>query len=285
MEGKPDFSKGSYYANPQYDRPEEDPAVIAQHPSFVHPNIWPTEDMPQFEHAFKELGQIIVSVGQLVARQCDAYVRSRCSTYPEHGLEAVIRESKCAKARLLHYFANPTASASEQSESNDFSSWCGWHNDHGSLTGLTSAMFLDKNGNVVDSSTDPKAGLYCRNRRSELLKIMIPLDHIGYQIGETAQVQSGGYLQATPHAVRGSYVPDISRETYAVFMEPMYDALMVAPHGVDPHQTQTQSAAANLPPGVPPLAKRWIPVAAHELGEKKAQTFGEFTEATHKSFY
>lgn len=285
LEGKPDLSKGSYYANPQYDRPEEDPAIIAKYPSFVHPNIWPTEDLPELEPAFKDLGQIIVAVGQLVARQCDSYVHSRCPTYPQHALEKVIAESKCAKARLLHYFANPTKQVQDLNEETDFSSWCGWHNDHGSLTGLTSAMFLDKDGVEVSSNLDPKAGLYCRNRRSELLKIIIPTDHIGYQIGETAQVQSGGYLQATPHAVRGSYVPDVSRETYAVFMEPMYDALMIAPSGVDPNQTQTQSAAANLPPGVPPLAKRWRPVAAHELPSKQAQTFGEFTDATHQSYY
>ncbi len=38
-----------------------------------------------------------------------------------------------------------------------FSSWCGWHNDHGSLTGLTSAMYMDADGNVVEN-TDPSAG-------------------------------------------------------------------------------------------------------------------------------
>lgn len=241
--------------------------------------------MPELEKAFKDLGQIIVATGELVARQCDAYVHKLCPTYPEHSLETVIQESKCAKARLLHYFANPTQSSGEEPDESDFSSWCGWHNDHGSLTGLTSAMFMDKDGQPVSSAADPKAGLYVRSRHSELFKILIPENHIAFQIGETAQVHSGGVLQATPHAVRGSYAPDISRETFAVFMEPMYDALMVAPHGVDPMQTQTQSAAANLPPGVPPLAKRWIPVAAHEVPARTPQTFGEFTEATHKSFY
>ena len=24
--------------------------------------------------------------------------------------------------------------------------WCGWHNDHGTLTGLASAMYLDQDG-------------------------------------------------------------------------------------------------------------------------------------------
>lgn len=40
-------------------------------------------------------------------------------------------------------------------------------------------------------------GLYIRNRRSELIKVAIPSDHIAFQIGETAQVQSGGILQVS----------------------------------------------------------------------------------------
>ena len=44
-----------------------------------------------------------------------------------------------------------------------------------------------------------------RNRKSELIKITIPPDCIAFQIGETAQIHSGGILQATPHAVKGTY--------------------------------------------------------------------------------
>jgi isopenicillin N synthase-like dioxygenase len=280
LEGKPDLSKGSFYANPQYDFPVEDEAIVAQYPSFVHPNIWPNRELPEFAPAFKHLGQIIVSVGELIAKQCDAFVHSRCPSYPVDKLYSIIRDSKCCKARLLHYF--PVAPDAIQSKQ-DFSSWCGWHNDHGSLTGLTSALFLNESGEIVQANTDPEAGLYARSRHSDLLKILIPENNIAFQIGETAQVHSGGYLQATPHAVRSSAVSGVSRETFAVFMEPMWAEPMAAPHGVDPTQTQTQSAAANLPKGVPPLAKRWIPVAAHE--DKVPQTFGEFSEVTHKSYY
>ena len=34
-EGKPDLSKGSYYANPQYDEPVSDPDLIAKYPAFL----------------------------------------------------------------------------------------------------------------------------------------------------------------------------------------------------------------------------------------------------------
>ena len=49
LEGKPDSSKGSYYANPQYDRPVEDEELIKKYPGMASPNVWPSEDIPEFE--------------------------------------------------------------------------------------------------------------------------------------------------------------------------------------------------------------------------------------------
>lgn len=159
LQALPDYSKGSFYANPQYDRPIDDEQIIAKYPSFIHPNIWPTEELPELEIAFKELGQIIVNVGKLVARQADKFVHSKCPTYPEHSLENIIDTSYCCKARLLHYFPikQDGTGPMVESKDNEFSSWCGWHNDHGSLTGLTSALYLDEKGNEV-VNTDKTAG-------------------------------------------------------------------------------------------------------------------------------
>jgi isopenicillin N synthase-like dioxygenase len=42
--------------------------------------------------------------------------------------------------RLLHYFPFDV-------KENVQDDWCGWHNDHGALTALTSSMYIDKNGN------------------------------------------------------------------------------------------------------------------------------------------
>jgi isopenicillin N synthase-like dioxygenase len=181
-----------------------------------------------------------VSIGLLVARQCDRYVNSIINSYPKNKLAQTIEKSMCCKARLLHYYAKnddheSQSSVPDDSSSNqelEFSSWCGWHNDHGSLTGLTSAMFLDKDGKQVPNP-DPMAGLYIRTRKSELKKINIPADHLGFQIGETAQIHSGGILQATPHAVRGSSLAGISRESYAVFMEPNWFESMSFPEVSD----------------------------------------------------
>ena len=73
-----------------------------------------------------------------------------------------------------------------------------WHNDHGSLTGLLPALYLDPNGQVVDC-LDPQAGLYIKSRAGELVHAQLPSNALMFQVGETMQVQSGGCLQATPH--------------------------------------------------------------------------------------
>jgi isopenicillin N synthase-like dioxygenase len=206
LEGRPDVAKGSYYANPLYDRPTEDERLIKDFAPFVHPNIWPTDDLPEMEQAFKALGRLIVDVGLLVARQCDVYVRSRCSTYPELRLYKIIRDSVCCKARLLHYFPlvdeKSAAGGAGAVDALDMSNWCGWHNDHGSLTGLTPALYLDPSHRPVSPNDD--SGLYICSRSGEIVRATMPSNHLAFQIGETAQIHSGGVLQATPHAVKGS---------------------------------------------------------------------------------
>ena len=65
--------------------------------------------------------------------------------------------------------------------------WCGWHTDHGSLTGLTSAMYMK--GDEVVPNPDPQAGLYIRGRQGgEVTQAPVPSDHIAYQMGEAMQV-------------------------------------------------------------------------------------------------
>jgi isopenicillin N synthase-like dioxygenase len=271
-EGKPDYSKGSYYANPVYNQPFDDEELIKKYPAFAHPNIWPREDLPELEHAFLAMGNLVVNVGLLVSRQCDRFVNSKQPNYPAFKMHDILQKSKTAKARLLHYFPLETELSEE-----DMNSWCGWHNDHGSLTGLVPAMFINKQG-VQVPNPDQKAGLYIRSRSGETIKANVPSDCLAFQIGETAQIHSGGLLQATPHAVRGAQGPDaagVSRETMAVFMEPMWDEPMNIPNGSSVDDITKGSSAKFLPPGVPLLEKRWKPDI----------DFGGFTDITLKSYY
>ena len=267
--GLPDVSKGSYYANPTYDIPSDNPEDVKLFPAFFRPNIWPDNDCSGFSQSFKTLGQLLVDTGALLSKSIDALVDSQQSNYAIK-LSNVISTSRNAKARLLYYFPSSSSSSEKKSEE-----WCGWHFDHGSLTGLASAMYFDSNGKEV-SCPDDKAGLYVRIRSGETVQVKIPSDCIAFQIGETAQIHSGGLLQATAHMVRAAESPGISRSTLAVFMEPGPFELMNCPEGSD-IETVVNGGAQLLPKGVPLLSTRW--------NAKSSQTFGDFTEKTLSSYY
>jgi len=251
-----DDAKGSYYANPLSDnvlehvlkrdfpnysdqdlekmqekeKRDEYIRIAKENPAFYAPNVWP-HHIPDFENTFKEMGLLIQSIGRLVAKACDEYVLMNCQGYSPGKIESIVAQSMCCKGRLLHYFPTSikiedsnTTNGSEDSGDIDFSDWCGWHNDHCSITGLVPAIYIDRNGDEIPCP-DPKAGLYIKSRKGKLLQVKIPTNALAFQIGETAQIHTGGILQATPHAVRGCDPKDekcqgVSRESFAIFMEP-----------------------------------------------------------------
>ncbi len=145
----------------------------------------------------------------------------------------------------------------------ELGSWCGWHNDHGSLTALIPSMYIQSETGQPVPNADPKAGLWIRSRKGALVQATFPADCMAFQMGETQQVHSGGLLQATPHCVLASNgkgaSSGVSRETLAVFMEPEWGFHMHVPDGMNPQNAIDGSTAAHLPKGVPPLGKRWNP--------------------------
>ena len=317
--GLPDVAKGSFYNNPTANKPFDDPATIAEYPTFAHPNIWPTDELPELEPAFMNLGGLIVDTGKLLAKHVDSYVRTRLEEKGhknEVRLFDVIAQSRVTKARLLHYFsaANQGRAAAEvikgdtrqqkrtrspsfsrQRSSSDvrdasIENWCGWHNDHGSLTGLCPGMYIDAEGRSVRehllavAHDRPEfaesvrehlkhAGLYICSRKGDVVKVDLGdslESSLLFQIGETAQIHSGGSLQATPHSVRGikldsttalpagvaPYLLGISRESFAVFMEPEWGEAMRMPSDVEASSVQSKAAVDALPSGCPPLLAR-----------------------------
>jgi non-haem dioxygenase in morphine synthesis N-terminal len=322
LEGKPDTAKGSFYFNPMTDRPVDDEKLIKEQITFCHPNIWPSkEDCEGMDEAAKACGRLLVETGHKLAVHCDSYVKSVNPNYGSKpgswALSNIITEARCHKARLLYYFPytaeaakakdaedkSGEATPKEFKDGDDFSSWCGWHNDHGeysvdnsllavtssnlcfkvyfsvllsgSLTGLTPAMFFDKEGKAIPCP-DPRAGLYIRTRQGKTLKAVIPPDCVAYQIGETAQVHTGGILQATPHCVRAAEAEGVSRGTLAVFMEPEWDTPMQAPKDSKPENILRGAKGELMPRGVPPLIKRW-------KGDE--QDFGNFTTTTLEMYH
>jgi len=170
--GQADYSKGSFYANPltndiiasilqreQNNHPQSSQSqdwatkVAAQYPEFYAPNVWPRKEptLSSLEQAFCDMGQLVVNVGRLVAKVCDAYYQQEggIGSQPLQ-LEDTLTRSLNAKGRLLHYFSNTSnyetkklrdANEDEKKESAENSDkkpsnnmWCGWHNDHGTLT-------------------------------------------------------------------------------------------------------------------------------------------------------
>ena len=135
-------------------------------------------------------------------------------------------------------------------------------------------MYLDAEGEeIVDFPDTDKSGLYIQARNGSIHHVTLPPNAIGFQIGETSQIHSGGILQATPHAVRGSSMPNVTRESFAVFMEPEYFGAMDLPVGKTVDDVQDSSIA--LPSSVKTLSSRWKP----------GMNFGEFSDATFRAFY
>lgn len=193
--------------------------------------MWPPEAvLPGFEEAFRDLCLLIIDVATLVARACDQYAQAKIEGYMPGYLEHVVKTSKVSKARLLHYF--PLQGSADGSDEDD---WCATHVDHGCLTGLTSAAFIDEAKHVprlggsftplpeLDGSPDPKAGLYIRSRAGETVKVSVPRDCLAFQTGEALEIITKGKFKAVPHFVRGAApVPGakIARNTLAVFTQP-----------------------------------------------------------------
>uniref|UniRef100_A0A7N0TC31 Non-haem dioxygenase N-terminal domain-containing protein n=1 Tax=Kalanchoe fedtschenkoi TaxID=63787 RepID=A0A7N0TC31_KALFE len=258
--GKPDLLKGSFYANPIHDVPTTDESLINRYPSYCGSNIWPVNALPELEMAFKTLGKLILDVGLLLAYHCDRYVSRGSMMSENQGLEKILQRSRCHKGRLLYYF--PAQEREEDEDSDSMSSWCGWHTDHGSLTGLTSGRFT--RNDIEVPCPDAAAGLYIKTRAGQIVKVVYGEDDIAYQIGETTQILSGGYLCATPHCVRapkGEKAFGLERSTFALFMQPDWDEKLHFP-------TQTQSKELNelILPG-------------------DSLTFGEYTERLLDKYY
>ena len=252
--GQYDTLKGSYYINCAfYQSPELQSAPtddkFPNFPEYTAPNIWPPEPLiPGFEAAVTELCTLIIDTAVLVARACDLYASAHIEKYENGYLERVVKTSLTTKARLLHYFPpepslNPeTKPGVEEQAADEEDSWCATHLDHGCLTGLTSALFIDEtlplpalypNGPVpalstLSSSPDPLAGLYIRSRTGATTKINIPPDCLAFQTGEALEVITQGKFRAVPHFVRGPRLGNqggmrvvrVVRNTLAVFTQP-----------------------------------------------------------------
>jgi hypothetical protein len=133
------------------------------------------------------------------------------------------------------------------------------------------------------SSGGSCGGLYIQARNGQCVAVHIPIHCCAYQIGETAQIMSGGLLQATPHAVfppnHQERIVDaqyISRESFALFLEPEFEDVLRMPSSSSSSSSSSivddgfgsNDTTSRL--GLRPISDRY------EIG----QTFGDFHLAT-----
>ncbi|KAJ0164721.1 hypothetical protein CTA2_355 [Colletotrichum tanaceti] len=247
--GQVDTFKGSYYANCAFyvDATLDCAKPTAEFntdnfPEYLSPNVWPAQAiLPGFNPNLESLCRVIIDTAVLVARACDKYAESEIQTYPKGYLEHVVSTSNTTKARLLHYYPQTQEALSKMGAADD--DWCSVHVDHGCLTGLTSAMFVDEKDTStaipeitndmsaslpplaeLAASPDAAAGLYIHSRTGETVQVKIPRDCIAFQTGEALERITGGRFRAVPHFVRGvrASVSDgrVARNTLAVFTQP-----------------------------------------------------------------
>lgn len=272
--GVVDTYKGSYYINCAFYK---DPSLqgvrdgAEKFPGFeeytAH-NVWPDNaDIDDFEPDAEALIRLIIDTAVLVAKACDRYAESEIQGYPHGYLERMVRESETTKARLLHYF--PSAASSTQngpasgpgegqpsaatinghSNGDPIKSepvaddWCATHLDHGCLTGLTSAMFLNESSAApleeLPASPSPSSGLYIQDRRGKVHKVGIPRDCLAFQTGEALELITQGKFKAVPHFVKGVSINEcedraakIARNTLAVFTQPNLDEVVDTRNGL-----------------------------------------------------
>lgn len=212
-------------------------------PQYTAPNIWPSaQRLPVFRESVESLCSLIIDTAALVARACDRFAEANIEDYQAGFLQRVVESSLTTKARLLHYFPSVDQTGKESAgdgDENEDDDWCATHVDHGCLTGLTSAMFLDEAASPptlpssssslpplpeLPTSPDPSAGLYIRSRTGATVKVNIPKDCLAFQTGEALQLITRGKFRAVPHFVKGAKCPGgerrIARNTLAVFTQP-----------------------------------------------------------------
>ena len=78
--GEPDWSKGSFYANPIQDYLESSTKDAAG--KFIRmENLWPKKTLPDLAPAYQEVGRFVRSVGLLLSRHLDSFVKSKNPNY------------------------------------------------------------------------------------------------------------------------------------------------------------------------------------------------------------
>ncbi len=106
--------------------------------------------------------------------------------------------------------------------------------------------------------------------------VAVAADCLVVQVGEAAQILSGGKLVARAHCVaRPTMAADVSRETMAVFLQPAWERPLMLPMWGAETALQAGGLSTDLETLIPPLTSRW----------RQGSTFAEFSQETTRQYY
>ncbi|KAJ1266289.1 hypothetical protein BS78_08G139600 [Paspalum vaginatum] len=222
---------------------------------------------------------------------------------------AVKRHQSCSKGRFgspcpcCMKSDNDSKNTSVQGQAAEVSLlnlWQEWHYDYGIFTVLTAPLFLrtsEGENCLTGQEFHPPDGhthlQLCNGRK--VFSVRCPPESFIVQVGEAADILSGGKLKSTLHAVsRPLGFTDISRETFVVFLQPSWDkTLTYSGNSLDAedesiHSKETSIASdgsagpcdkdafmQEILEKIPPLSSRL----------KEGLTFAEFSRQTTKQYY
>jgi isopenicillin N synthase-like dioxygenase len=258
-------------------------------------------DFNHLGDTFKNLGRCMMELGICLARVCDNAMQTT-------ELEKSIIDSGSAKGRLIHYHSkldnlilketskkvgtsirsqkSPVYRQISKEKSTVSDLWQQWHYDYGIFTVLTSPLFLSSTveGESVASKESPLVvGHSCLQlfdtRKKRVVSVKCRPGSFIIQVGEAADVLSGGMLRSTLHAVSRplGIGGDVSRETFVVFLQPSWDKVLHY-HGCsfDPdEEVHDGDELAEIRSKIPPLSTRL----------RDGMTFAEFSRETTKQYY
>jgi isopenicillin N synthase-like dioxygenase len=207
-------------------------------------NFWPTEEIPELEPAFKNMGKLTSVVGFEIGKHIEKFIKNNAPTYE---LGKINRAIANPVGRLIHYHTSREFTQINKEEA------VYWHSDTSSITALCSPIYMNEKNEVVPNLSDePGHGLEILRRDGSQNSCCIPSDCLAIQIGEIMQIFSGGKLEATPHRVIATKYPDYTRQTFVNFFLPEWDEIISVPDGFteeDVFKVQSDK--------VPDLKLRW----------------------------
>lgn len=216
----------------------------------LNKNRWPGS-LIDFKKDFIKLSSYFVQCSLSVAKIVDKYLQKEFPEIKFQSFEKTLKESDQHLGHLLNYY--PQNAKTEISR---------WHNDHQIFTMATCPMYFSaENGAAIDEdSINLRSEFELKTRVGEVFQLLVKNDEALFHVGETAQVMSGGLIQATPHAVvTYGDRSNMYRNTLVTFIMPRSDFIMDSPLGDKAIIEQNE---------VFPLKKKW----------KQGITFQDYNE-------